>query len=460
MENEVEQMDIQLELSQSQILSPKLIQSLEILQMSSQEMIEYIKDMSMENPVVDLEEVPVEDKEQEYLKKLEWLATVDEQNRIYYRQETEDSDLNDIMNIGERMEETLKDNLMAQLIGKEYTKKEYKIFEYIADCIDTRGFFTEKIEFIAVNLNISIDMAQRCLDIMKNLEPMGVCSANLEECLLKQLEYEGEKVEVERQIVAEYLELLGKNQLHVIAKQMKLPLERVQKAKLKIQSLNPKPGCGFSSRDVLRYLTPDVTVVKLKDYFEVLVNDTSYPVLRVNQDYMRMLKTNCSKEAKHYILDKAKQIEQVQTCISKRNSTLLELGKCIVEAQQEFFLEGKGCLKPLRMKDAAETLGVHESTISRAVKEKYIQCCWGIYPLGYFFSKGFYQKEDEEKIATIQIKEKLKELIDEEDKKKTASDQKLSEQLSKCGIDISRRTVAKYRESMGIADCRGRKEFV
>lgn len=452
-------MDIQLEPSQSQVLSQKMIQSVEILQMSSQELVDYIKEMSMENPVVDLEEVHREDKDQERLKKLEWLASVDEQNRIYYKQESEDSDMNDIMNIGGREEETLKDNLMSQLIGKEYTQKEFAVFEYIAECLDSRGFYTGTLEEIADEFRISREKAGQCLEVMKNLEPMGICSMSLEECLQKQLEYEGEKTEVERRIVSAYLELLGKNQLHVIAKQMKLPLERVQEAKAKIQSLNPKPGCGFSDREALRYLTPDVTVVKLKDYFEILVNDSSYPVLRVNQEYMRMLKSDCPKDVQHYISDKVRQIEQIQTCINKRNSTLLELTKCIVDVQQDFFANGKGHLRPFRMKEAAEKLGVHESTVSRAVKEKYLQCCWGIYPLGYFFSKGFYKKEDDEKIATVQIKQKLGELIQAENKKNPLSDQKLADSLREVGIDISRRTVTKYRESMGIADCRGRKEF-
>lgn len=452
-------MDIQLEPGQSQVLSQKMIQSVEILQMSSQELVEYIKEMSMENPVVDLEEVHGEDKAQERLKKLEWLASVDEQNRIYYKQESEDSDMNDIMNICGREEETLKDNLMSQLIGKEYSQEELAVFEYIAECLDSRGFYTGSLKEIEDEFGISSDKAERCMEVMKSLEPMGVCSASVEECLLKQLEHEREKTDVERRIVSEYLELLGKNQLHVIAKQMRLPLERVQEAKTKIQSLNPKPGSGFSSREVLRYLTPDVTVVKLKDYFEVLVNDSSYPVLRVNQEYMRMLKSDCPKDVQKYISDKVRQIEQVQTCITKRNSTLLELAKCIVDVQQDFFVNGKGYLKPFRMKEAAERLGVHESTVSRAVKEKYLQCCWGIYPLGYFFSKGFYKKEDDEKIATVHIKQKLAELIEAENKKKPLSDQKLSEQLREDGIDISRRTVAKYRESMGISDCRGRKEF-
>lgn len=265
---------------------------------------------------------------------------------------------------------------------------------------------------------------------------------------------------MEKEIVSSYLEQLGKNQLHVIAKQLKVPLARVQQARERIQKLNPKPGSGFADREVLRYLTPDVTVVKLKDYFEVMVNDCTYPEVRINKEYAGMLRSgDCPKEVQQYLSEKVKQIEQVQSSIAKRSSTLLELTKCLVAEQEDFFMYGKGHLRPYRMRDAAEALQVHESTVSRAVKEKYLQCCWGIFPLGYFFSKGFYKEESKENIATDQIKEKLQELIGGEDKKKPLSDQKLANLLNEAGVEISRRTVAKYRESLGIPDCRGRKEF-
>jgi RNA polymerase sigma-54 factor len=294
---------------------------------------------------------------------------------------------------------------------------------------------------------------------MRNLEPAGVCSRDLTQCLLKQLERHGERYQVEKVIVTDYLELLGKNQLHVIAKKMKIPIERVQEAQCKIRSLNPKPSSGFSDREVLKYLTPDVTVVKLEEYFEVLVNDYSCPVMQINQEYIRMLKGSCTDETKNYIMDKFRQVEQIQGCIMKRNNTLIRLTKCLIDNQREFFMYGKGHLKPFKMRDAAEILQVHESTISRTVKEKYLQCCWGIFPMGYFFSKSFNNGESSGNIATIELKEQLKKIIDEEDKHKPLSDQKLMESLAEQGLHISRRTVTKYRESMDIADCRGRKQY-
>ena len=295
-------MDIQLTQAQRQVLSQRMIQSVNILQMSAQELTEYIKKVAMENPLVDLEEPEQESKDQERLKKLEWLANLDEQNRVYYRREYEESDANDIMNIGSRDEETLADNLLSQLIGMGYTDEEYRVFEYIAQCLDSNGFYTGAPGELAERCQITAQKAEEMLEVMRNLEPAGVCAPDLVHCLLKQLEREGDKYQVEREIVAEYLELLGKNQLHVIAKKMHLSIERVKEAQMRIRSLNPKPSSGFSDREVLRYLTPDVTVVKLEGYFEVLVNDTSCPVMQINQEYMKMLKGACPEEAKDYIM--------------------------------------------------------------------------------------------------------------------------------------------------------------
>ena len=164
-------MDIQLTQVQRQVLSQKMIQSVNILQMSAQELTEYIKKIALENPLVDLEEPEQEDKNQERLKKLEWLANLDEQNRVYYRREYEDSDANDIMNVRSRDEETLADNLLSQLIGMGYTEAEYHVFEYIAQCLDSSGFYTGTSEEIARRFGITNDKADEMLEVMRNLEP-------------------------------------------------------------------------------------------------------------------------------------------------------------------------------------------------------------------------------------------------------------------------------------------------
>lgn len=447
------------DLKQNQILAPNMIQSIHILQMSSQELSDYLKQIALENPLMELEDSKDPLIENERLRKLEWLSSFDEQNRIYYKQEYETQEGKESYPLSSSSQETLADNLLSQLSGLEYTPKEYEIFYYITQCLDSKGFFIGTVEEIAETFSITQTKATNYLTIMKNLHPIGVCSSTLQECLLRQLNQEEENCIIEKEIILSHLELLGKNQLPTIASLLKVPLHRVAQAKEKIQTLNPNPGSGFSSREILHYLKPDATVVKLKDYFELSVNDCSYPSIRMNDEYLSMIKhEDCTIDVKHYISDKALQLEQIQISIEKRNSTLLDLVKYLVDAQHDFFIYGKGHLKPVRMSDAAKKLNVHESTISRTVREKHLQCCWGIFPFGYFFSKVSLTNCTKD-TSPIQMKEYLKSLIEKEDEYHPWSDQKLSELLKEQGIIISRRTIAKYRDELGILDCRGRKSF-
>lgn len=456
-------MGLELRVGQIQKISQNMIQQVSVLQMSSQELTEYVKDLSLENPLMDLDEPEPENREQERLRKLEWLSDMDEQNRIYYREEREESEDTGIADRGKQEEEeTLAESLLQQLLGGPYTDRQMEIFHYLVESLDNRGYFVDPIGDVAGHLGVSEQEVEECLGIMKTLEPAGVCAADLSECLylqLEQQEMDGE-LAVEKAIVKDHLELLGKNQLPAIAKKLEVSIERIRQARQRIQGLNPKPASGYADRGGLRYITPDVTVVKLTDYFEIMVNEYVLPQIRLNQDYMKLLRSeDCDKEVQQYLSEKVKQIEQVQDYISRRNRTLTRLARYLVEEQKDFFQYGKGHLHPLRMRDAAEQLEVHESTVSRAVKEKYLQCCWGVFPLEYFFTRGFVEDENQETIATDRILEVLKEIIAGEDKKKPYSDQKLALQLEGRGIHISRRTVAKYREGMQIPDCRGRKEY-
>ena len=226
-----------------------------------------------------------------------------------------------------------------------------------------------------------------------------------------------------------------------------------------IRELNPKPGNSFSSRENLKYITPDVTVVKLKDYYEILLNEYMYPKMSINGYYRNMLKAGNDKETKDYVTTKVKQAEWVMQCVSQRNVTLMNVSKCIVDVQECFFTYGPGYLRPLKLADVAEMVGIHESTVSRAVKDKYLQCSWGIFPMNYFFI-GAISKAGNENAATADTaKNLLKEIIADENHEKPYSDRILSEKLAERGVKISRRTVAKYREAMGIKDASGRKVF-
>ncbi len=455
-------MSIRLEQTQKQTVSQKMIQSVSVLQMSTQELADYIKEVTLENPVLDFDERIPEDKEQERLKKLEWLASLDEQNRSYYQYDQDDAENDKGMNnVAGRTDERLEDVLRLQLLGKAYSEKEREVFEYIIQCLDSKGYFTVPAAEVAMVSGVSVEEAEACIAIMRDLEPAGVCAASMQDCLLKQMEKRKDCGNLEREIVANYMELLGKNQLQAIARILKVPLAEAVQAAGRIRELNPRPAQGFDNGDLMRYVMPDITVVKFRDGFEILLNDYTCPTLHINKEYMGMLKSECDQEVREYLSAKIRQAEELQACISRRSSTLLALAKCIVDVQKDFFIYGEKSVKPFRMTDAAERIGCHESTVSRALKDKYLQCCWGVYPLHYFFQKGLGQQgQGAEGIASLQIKQAMAEIIEGENKQEPYSDSSICELLKEQGVDISRRTVAKYREEMNIANCRGRKAYV
>lgn len=439
-----------------------MVQSVNILQMNTRELTEFIEKESMENPVVELETKNIEQEQEERIRKLEWLSSFDEQNRTYQqydRDEEEEKDRTGNLSTGDA--DSLEDVLRLQLMASKYRDYRPEIFEYIIQSLDKRGFFTETAAELAKRFKVRESEAQRHLAAVRDLEPAGVCAESLVESLLKQIEKREDCGETEQIIVSEYLDLLGKNQLHVIAKKMNLSILEIQDAVSKIKTLQPYPSQGFGIDEPVRYVVPDIRIVRVEDHFEISVNDYSYPVLHVSKEYLQMMKSNCGKDVKDYLHGKIKRIEELQECIVRRNNTLYSLAQCILTRQQLFFLTGRQTdLKPYRMQEVAEKLEVHDSTISRAVKDKYLQCKWGIFPLSYFFPKGMssatYGDED---IAVAEIKQKLKDIIDKENKSKPLSDQKIAEMLAEGGIDISRRTVVKYRESMGIPNSRSRKDF-
>ena len=452
-------MKLRQEQKQKQILSQNMIQSVEILQMGAQELSEYIREMALENPVMEIQESHVENDFQNRIQKQVWLANHDEQNRAYLRYDQMDDEKEPMDNLGSDMAESLVEFLYQQLLGENYSKLELEIFHFIAYCLDERGYFTEPLHVISRQFHIEDEESQRYLNIMKELEPVGVCAGSLEECLTKQLEKDCEDRRLEIILVNQYLELIGKNQLHVIAKELRKSIEEIKTAVDFIKQLEPKPSRGFGKKEKLHYIVPDITIVRHKDDFEIHLNNDSYPTFQLRGDYLALLKTECQDEVKEYLYTKIAQAEKIQESLTRRNATLIKLVASILEVQKEFFLyEGK-TLKSYRMMDAAEQIGVHESTISRAVKDKYLQCNWGIYPLSAFFTRGSVQTTNQEELAVSKVKQELRLLIEGEDKKKPYSDQKLADKLEENGIAISRRTVTKYREAMEIPNASKRKEF-
>lgn len=252
--------------------------------------------------------------------------------------------------------------------------------------------------------------------------------------------------------------MLSKNRLEVISKELGVSIDEVKNAYKVIKTLNPRPGISFGYKSQTQYITPDLIVVKFSDYYEVLLNDYFQPQISISRYYQNILKEKLENEVKEYISKKIKEADWIINCISQRNSTLLKVTRMIVEQQRMFFDKGPKYLVALNQQKIANHIGVHESTVSRAVSGKYLQCSWGIFGLDYFFTNGI-ALGDESQITPENVKLEIKEIIAKEDRKKPYSDQKITDLLQQKGINIARRTVTKYREDMNIPKTTLRKEY-
>ena len=461
-------MDLKLQVKQTQTLSQRMIQSAEILQMTSQELNTYINELALENPVIDIVEPPTAEEQRESIEQQEWLNSFNEENYYLYQRQNNDDDYDfkSSWNINTDDGETLQDYLWSQLITENFTDQETEIIKFMLECLDNKGYLEESTETIASYFGTDTEIVEDLLSDLQALDPSGVCARTLEECLKLQLERRDILTPVLESIIDNCLEMVAKNQIPAIARKLRLsPTETAGYCQI-IKSLNPKPGVSFSSRDQLRYIIPDVTIVKFKDHFDILLNESMYPTIELNSYYRQMNQNPESSELKEYLGNKIRQAEWVKQCVTQRGKTLMQVSRAILEHQEEFFTFGPAHLNPLRLADIAQELDIHESTVSRAVSKKYLQCSWGVYPMNYFFSRSVAVQESSgnengaQSVTAADIKRVLREIIEEENKKKPYSDRLLGEKLAERGISISRRTVAKYREEEGIADASGRKEYV
>lgn len=452
-------MELQVKMSQQMNMSQRLIQSVQILQMTGQELETYVKDLAMENPMIDLENMePPASREDDIRRKLEWLEQMNKDNRVYYNQEYEEHVEADIWeSIGKGEDEDLQEYLRSQLLTHELNEHEHTVIEYMIACIDQKGYFTLPLDEVCRLYQIDNKKAEKLLYIIQGMEPAGIGARDLRECLLLQLDRRQIDELKTRQIIDQYLELLGKNQMDKIAKKLGSTVEDVLEALEVIKSLNPKPGNSFYTRETLSYIVPDIIVVKLSGYYEILLNEYLYPRVNINTSYSQLLKKETDQDTKDYVKSKLKQAEWIRDCISQRNTTMIQVVKCIVDLQEDFFACGKG-LKSMSLSDVADRLKVHVSTVSRALQGKYLQCTWGIYPINYFLTKGL-ESTDNGMVTAAGVRERMKEIVAAEDKTKPLSDQKITDMLVAEGLKISRRTVAKYRDASGIRDACGRKKF-
>ena len=510
-------MKLGMHLEQKQIISQQMIQTLKVLEMNVTELEAYLTRLSAENPVVELEpseyRKETEDmalaRQAEFERKLEWLSSADRQNRTYYADDAPDQGLNAVQDPASSGE-TLAEHLHAQLLLKECSRREFRILDFIARSLDSRGYFTEPLSVITERFSVSEAEAEAALRKLQDLEPAGVGARDLKECLLLQLRrYSGDlsfhfgkdgtssaltaeellesaKVtELAEQLVLHHLEDIARNHIDLIARKRGTTVPAVEAACGLIRRLNPKPGNAFSDGRVLPYVRPDVIVLRREDaparedgisvrdagvsaredargddagQFDVLVNDYQCPRLSVNSFYEALAQETDDPEAKKYLREKLAQIAQAKADLANRSSTLSRVASLLVRLQSSFFLRGPGFRSPMVLSDLAGPLSLHESTVSRALKDKYLQCSWGVFPMNYFLNAAAGKKNAEEDgTGTDQVYRALREVIDAEDKRKPLSDEKICAALAERGIQIARRTVNKYRKELGIPDKSGRK---
>lgn len=460
-------MELSMSMKQTQTLSPQMMQSMEILQMGSQELLEYIQDQVQENPVLEMEEKYGKGDDTAVLqRKLEWLESTDAQNRYYHQQDTEDDEKDPISNYGtvDEREENLYLYVLSQLEVMDLEPELLPVGRFLVESLNQNGWLDESVEDLAEELGKPVEEVEKALAAVQSLEPAGVGARNLSECLVLQLQRRHEDSELAIRIARDYLDPLSKSRYGLIAKSLGVCQEEVRTACDLIRTLNPRPGGGFAARENLVYINPDLFVVNFPDHFELLTNDYFFPDLNISGYYCRMLKSTEDNEVKDYLMGKVRQAKWVVHSIEQRRSTLLRCAECILELQEEFFRRGPGHLKPMCLADIAQKVGVHESTVSRTVRDKYLQCASGVYPLSYFFSRSLgapaARPGTEENTSSPDFaKALLKKLIGGEDKHKPLSDQKLCERMAREGCELSRRTVAKYRDELGVPSTTGRKQY-
>jgi RNA polymerase sigma-54 factor len=445
-----------------------LRQAITILQFSALDLIEYVNQQLNENPVIEPIDTEVNQQQRQEpadpagtgasgveVDLKEWMrdrATGDYSN---YSVRSNESDTNPLDWVA-RNDVTLESHLIEQLsFIRNVDDRVSFIARYIIGNLDERGYLEVALEQIAETLKASPDDAEQALFLVQGLDPHGVGARDLRECLIIQLEYAGQKDTVPFHIVDRYLTEVAEGKFNKIAIELQTTPLAVQEAVDYIRTLRPRPGMLYHRSDA-RYIIPDVTVEHVEGNYVILVNDSASPRLSINGHYQRMLKQE--GEAKKFIHEKMNSALWLIKSIEQRRMTIYKVTEAIVEQQQDFFDHGVSCLKPMTLKEIAEKVGLHESTISRATNNKYVQTPRGIFELKYFFSSSL-NTSNGETASSESVKSTLKRLVDEEDRKKPLSDQKLTDMLNTEGICISRRTVAKYREELAIPSSARRKRY-
>jgi RNA polymerase sigma-54 factor len=454
------------------VMTPELRQAITILQYSAVDLLEFLHQQANENPVLDLSEKQKEMLYGEAEKKIdsdkrididrdEYIKARATGDETYYSRGSSSAGTSeyDPLDFVASGGVTLESHLLEQVaMLKHLTQIELRIVKYLIGNLNESGYLVISIEEVSEILGVKVQEAEEILWLLQSLDPVGVGARTLSECLLLQIKEAPEENVLAAAVVEDHLEDLGAKRYQKIAASLKITVQEVQQIGDYVRTLNPRPAAIFT-KGTPRYITPDVTVEKVQGEYIVIVNDGTTPNLSINRFYQQMLQKDEQDPAYRYIQDKLHSALWLIKSIEQRRMTLYKVTQAIVEEQKAFFERGITGLKPMTLRDIAEKVGMHESTISRATSNKYVQTPRGLFELKYFFATGLSRVDGGEASSVLTIKEKIKSMVEKEEKKKPLSDQKITEALVKEGIDISRRTVAKYREELNIDSSSKRKRF-
>lgn len=481
----------QLKLSQQLVMTPQLQQAIKLLQMSRMELLDSVREEMMENPVLEeqpdladpakdsrdvsssaespgaqsVAETEAGNANERTTNEIDWeryLENHANQAPMPAMRRADSEELPGVDQTAFRVE-TLTEHLSWQLTMNDFLEDEQRFATLVFGNLDERGYLRmegvppeEVVPKLAAEAELDPEDAEEVLKLIQRFDPIGVAARDLKECLLVQAEHFGMDMLV-RAIIQDHISDLEKKNYGAIAKALGFSLEDVYDAAEIITTLEPRPARAFVSEDP-QYIIPDVYLHKVGDKYFVVSNDDGMPKLRISSFYRSALMSD-NPDAKEYIQNKLRSAQWLIRSIDQRRKTIVKVTECIVDKQKDFFEKGVAHLKPMILRDVAEAVGMHESTISRVTNNKYVHSPQGIFELKYFFNSGIKRTHNEEDIASESVKQNIKDIISAEDPKSPLSDQRIVEMLEAKGIVIARRTVAKYREMLGILSSSKRKKY-
>lgn len=454
------QLGVNLTQQQKLVMTQKMQLSVKILEMSGLELKEYIDKAIIENPVVEIDyNDKSTKKESDVSKKIDYKEMVSYLQFDNYGNGSYDVESDEAISPFNFISEqkSLHDILNEQISELEIEEYKKEICRFIIDDIDSRGYLDDGDENLAELLKVSIEEIREAIKIVQDLEPSGIGARNLKECLLIQLERRGILDDNFCRVINEFLELIGDNKYNQVAKKLGITVEEVQDYADLIKTLEPKPSRGYYTGDKVKYIVADAEIKRIGDEFIIIMKNDLIPNLMISDLYKQIVNKEDTAASK-YVKEKIDNAVFMIKSIDQRKNTLYKVLEEIVNLQKEYFLYGEKDLKPMKLKEISESIEVHESTVSRAIKDKYIDTERGLVKIKDLFTTGLsgYNEED---VSTTNIKKRIKELVDNEEKRKPLSDQAITDALAAEQIEISRRTVAKYREEMDIKSSSKRKRF-